>query len=308
MSRRLYATLGMWPEADEVSIRRAFKNLCARYALEENPAIANAPELLEEVREAYAVLSHPERRALYDEFGDRSLKKGFDPERERARLEREKAEQARRTKAALVNPTAVQRRDPENPGHDWDLNVAIGPWHARYGGLLVIPVTRPVTCTRCDGSGRRDAPCRTCAGARQVRGKKVEACGACNGLGLTGARYWCGRCDGTGRKRAKLCRRCDGGGEVVHRSECKQCGAKGLRVTFFDQGCGDCGQTGLDACRRCRGNTKVQKAMNFKFYVPRGVSPEVAYRYAGAGFSSHEGAATDLFVRFTVLARAPRRR
>lgn len=313
--RRLYSTLGIPVDADEISIRRASKKLTALYVSGEERENPRAAEIVQEIRAAMKVLSDPERRAIYDEFGDASLKKGFSPTAARAAIEKERLEAARRVRAAMLAPTAVARREaaPEQSAaggatrRDWDIHVAIGPRLARSGGAFRLPVTRPVMCPRCEGSGRRDAVCPSCKGERKVVAQRIESCVPCHGVGLTGEQVRCKGCKGTGRRKRSKCRRCDAAGVMVQRYECGACGGRGLKLTRFEQACANCRSTGLASCKRCDGATTIEKTALFRLMVPSRTEQEQVYRYAGAGFSNYEGAPTDLYVRFTILAKAPRR-
>lgn len=74
--RDFYEVLGVTRTAEHETIRRAYRRLARQYHPDLNPAAA---EQFKEISAAYDVLSDPARRAMYDEFGDVSLKPGFDP-------------------------------------------------------------------------------------------------------------------------------------------------------------------------------------------------------------------------------------
>jgi curved DNA-binding protein len=82
--RDLYAVLEVDRKADADAIRKAYRQLARKYHPDHNPGDKAAEERFKEVSEANAVLSDPEKRALYDEFGDVSLEAGFNPEAVRA--------------------------------------------------------------------------------------------------------------------------------------------------------------------------------------------------------------------------------
>ncbi len=304
MGRRdLYAGLEVDVDVDDVSLRRAYKRLISQYDPDTNPGDSRALERFERVRAAYEVLKDHDRRALYDEFGEASLAAGFDPDTAREEIAREQAAAQRRAKAALVMPTALQFQDGRP---DWQLRLSIGPRLARAGGLLRLPVTRPEPCPRCSGSGRRRAPCKSCKGTRELAGQRVELCEPCRGVGLLAEQHDCKSCRGTGVRRQR-CKSCQGAGRVVRRSDCPSCHGRGLLVTPFVEPCPDCRASGLAPCGRCEGSGQVPKARRLSLRVPKGVAPDLEYRYAGAGFSSRGGVPTDLYVRFVLLAKAPRR-
>lgn len=83
MARDLYAVLGVPRDADEDTIKKAFRKLAMKYHPDKNPGKANEQKF-KEINQAHEVLSDKEKRALYDEFGEESLSQGFDAERARA--------------------------------------------------------------------------------------------------------------------------------------------------------------------------------------------------------------------------------
>jgi len=79
----LYGMLGVSRDADEDAIRKAYRQLARRYHPDVNPGDEEAEESFKAISEAYAVLSDPERRRNYDEFGEISLEGGFDADKAR---------------------------------------------------------------------------------------------------------------------------------------------------------------------------------------------------------------------------------
>src|SRR5512136_2202947 len=64
-----YEVLGVPRDADEKAIRRAYHKLARKLHPDVNPGDATAEARFREVAEAYEVLSDPEKRAKYDQFG-----------------------------------------------------------------------------------------------------------------------------------------------------------------------------------------------------------------------------------------------
>jgi len=80
----LYAVLGVARDADADAIRTAYRQLARKFHPDLNAGDKKAEDRFKEVSHAYDVLSDPEKRARYDEFGDISLEAGFDAEAARA--------------------------------------------------------------------------------------------------------------------------------------------------------------------------------------------------------------------------------
>jgi DnaJ-class molecular chaperone len=75
-----YVLLGVARDADERTIKSAFRRLARQYHPDLNPGDAQAHARFIEVSEAFEVLSDAARRARYDEFGHVGLEDGFDVE------------------------------------------------------------------------------------------------------------------------------------------------------------------------------------------------------------------------------------
>lgn len=91
----LYEILGVAPDAELRAIKSAFRRKARTHHPDLNPDDARAKERFIEIAAAFEVLSDPERRDLYDEFGMASLQEDFDPERARWARDRRRSEQAR---------------------------------------------------------------------------------------------------------------------------------------------------------------------------------------------------------------------
>lgn len=93
--RDYYKILGVEKSAPLEEIRKAYRKLARTYHPDINPGNKEAENKFKDISVAYDVLSDPEKRKLYDEFGEAGLASGFDAEQ--ARSYRQWQEQAARS-------------------------------------------------------------------------------------------------------------------------------------------------------------------------------------------------------------------
>ena len=74
--RDYYEVLGVDKNADEAAIKKAYRVLAKKYHPDMNPGDAEAEKKFKEASEAYAVLSDPEKRHQYDQFGHAAFEGG----------------------------------------------------------------------------------------------------------------------------------------------------------------------------------------------------------------------------------------
>jgi molecular chaperone DnaJ len=67
--RDYYEVLGISKGASEADIKKAYRQMAIKYHPDKNPDDASAEEKFKEAAEAYEVLSNPEKKARYDQFG-----------------------------------------------------------------------------------------------------------------------------------------------------------------------------------------------------------------------------------------------
>jgi molecular chaperone DnaJ len=203
--RDLYELLGVPRDADDATIKKAFRRL----ARELHPDVSDAPDAetrFRETAEAYEVLSNSETRALYDRYGHAGLRSGgFTPTHfdmgglgdlfatffgEDLFGGRTRRAQRGADVAAEIEVTLVEAARGTTVTVPYEAAVPC----ATCGGDGVEPGTQPVGCPRCGGSGRLQQVSRSVFG-EFVR---TQACPDCRGTGQI-VEHPCGVCRGAGR-------------------------------------------------------------------------------------------------------------
>ena len=69
--RDYYEVLGLGREASEGDIKKAYRRLAMKHHPDRNPSNTDAEGNFKEAKEAYEILSDPDKRAAYDRFGQR---------------------------------------------------------------------------------------------------------------------------------------------------------------------------------------------------------------------------------------------
>ncbi len=203
--RDYYEVLGVSHEAVEQEIKSAYRKRALKFHPDKNPGDKSAEEKFKEAAEAYSVLSDPEKRARYDQYGHSGLQggfTGFDP-------------------ATFGDFGDIlgeffgfgdmfggRRRGggPER-GSDLRYDLKISFREAAFGLKSKIKIPRQDTCGSCEGrgsaKGKSPVSCPACHGAGQVRYQQgffsiSRTCGQCNGIGKI-IRDPCETCHGKGR-------------------------------------------------------------------------------------------------------------
>ncbi len=75
-----YQVLGLKKGASNEEIKKAYRKLAVKYHPDKNPGDKEAEEKFKEINEAYAVLSDPQKKAQYDQFGSTDFHRRFSQE------------------------------------------------------------------------------------------------------------------------------------------------------------------------------------------------------------------------------------
>jgi len=202
--RDYYEVLGLSKGASEEEIKKAYRQLAKKYHPDLNPGDKEAEARFKEINEAYQVLSNPETRAQYDQFGHAGPTghgfEGFD------------------FGSGLddifdmffggFGGTRSRRSKGPVRGSDLRYDLTITFEEAAFGTKKEIEVVRMESCTECKGTGAKKpgdvTTCPVCKGTGEIQQAQNTAFGR-----FVNVRT-CDRCGGEGTIISDPCPKCHG--------------------------------------------------------------------------------------------------
>ena len=265
--RDYYEVLGVSKTATDEEIKKAYRKLALKYHPDYNPGDKTAEEKFKEINEAHEVLSDPEKRKRYDQFGFA----GVDPNYA--------ASQGAGAGGFGGGFGGVDlgdifgdifgggfggfaggstRANPNAPrkGQDIRVRITLTFDEAVHGCKKNITITRQQTCTECNGTGA--AP-----------GTSPEVCPDCNGRGYT-----------IQQQRTPF-------GVMQSQQPCTRCGGKGKLIKT--------------PCKVCHGSGRVATKKTLEVNIPMGIDDDQSFALRGMGDAgANGGPAGDVIVMVTV--------
>jgi molecular chaperone DnaJ len=210
-----YEILGLTRSSSEEEIKKAYRKLAMDLHPDRNPGNSKAEEKFKEAAEAYEVLSNPEKRRIYDQYGHAGLRGGG-----RGFADFDLSDALRTFMEGFGNfgdffgmgQGRSSRRGPSS-GSDLQIRLKLTLEEIAAGVEKSLRVKRLVTCDNCGGAGVEKGSstktCVTCQGNGEVRQVSrsifgqfvnITTCPTCHGEGqiITNP---CGKCKGDGRVR-----------------------------------------------------------------------------------------------------------
>ncbi|WP_022851647.1 molecular chaperone DnaJ [Limisalsivibrio acetivorans] len=211
MSKDYYEILGVNKNASDAEIKKAYRKLAMQYHPDRNPGDEEAENKFREMSEAYEVLSDPQKRAQFDQYGRVFDNNGFGGGGGASGAGGYDAETIFEEFFGDVFGdffgSAGRSRSRKRPtrGSDIKLTQEIEFEEAVFGTNVEVSVPRVVNCHRCGGTGAEPdgmETCDRCGGAGTIQNRQ----------GFFAISQTCPTCSGTGQKIKDVCRECRGDG------------------------------------------------------------------------------------------------
>ncbi len=219
--RDYYEVLGVDKGADDATIKKAYRQLAKKYHPDMNPGDKEAEKKFKEASEAYAVLSDPDKRRQYDQFGHSAFEGGgagggfggFD------------------FSGADFSDIfgdifgdffgggsrGGARNNGPMKGANLRTSVRISFEQAVFGVEKELDLNLKDTCKTCNGSGAKPGTspetCRKCGGRGQVVTQHSTPFGTIRNSQV------CPDCGGTGKTIKEKCPDCHGSGYISSRKK-----------------------------------------------------------------------------------------
>ena len=267
--RDYYEVLGVGKNATDAEIKSAYRKLAKKYHPDLNPGDKEAEEKFKEVNEANDVLSDPEKRKRYDQFGFA----GVDPNYGAGQGGYGGGFGGGFGGAGGVDLGDIfgdlfgggfggfggsSRANPNAPrkGHDIQASVILTFEEAAHGCTKKVTLNRQQTCPDCNGSG-----CEP--------GSSPETCTQCNGRGYV-----------VTQQRTPF-------GVMQSQQPCPHCGGRGTIIK--------------NPCKTCRGTGKTSARKTLEVKIPAGIDDDQNIALRGQGDAgTNGGPAGDVIVHVTV--------
>ena len=271
--RDYYEVLGIGKNATDAEIKSAYRKLAKKYHPDLNPGDKEAEEKFKEVNEANDVLSDPQKRQRYDQFGFA----GVDPN------------YAAATGggaggfgggfggvdlgdifgdifgggfgggfSGFGGGSSTRTANAPRKGHDIQASVILTFEEAAHGCSKKITINRQDTCPDCGGTGA-------------AKGTSPETCPDCGGRGYV-----------VTQQRTPF-------GVMQSQQPCSHCGGRGTIIR--------------NPCKTCRGTGKTAARKSLEINIPAGIDDDQNIALRGQGDAgSNGGPAGDVIVHVTVKA------
>ena len=267
--RDYYEVLGIGKNATDAEIKSAYRKIAKKYNPDLNPGDKTAEEKFKEVNEANDVLSDPEKRKRYDQFGFA----GVDPNYGAGQGGYGGGFGGGFGGAGGVDLGDIfgdlfgggfggfggsSRANPNAPrkGHDIQASVILTFEEAAHGCTKKVTLNRQQTCPDCNGSG-----CEP--------GSSPETCTQCNGRGYV-----------VTQQRTPF-------GVMQSQQPCPHCGGRGTIIK--------------NPCKTCRGTGKTSARKTLEVKIPAGIDDDQNIALRGQGDAgTNGGPAGDVIVHVTV--------
>ncbi|MBR2428266.1 MAG: molecular chaperone DnaJ [Lentisphaeria bacterium] len=266
MAKDYYEVLGVGKTASADEIKKAYRKLAVKYHPDKNPDDAAAGEKFKEISRAYEVLSDPQKRSQYDQFGSDMFERasagggggpgggfgggfgGFsDPRDLFSQIFGNAGGGGGFSFEDMLGGGRRTRRNTK--GSDLRFELEIDFIDAVLGADKKIRITKSDLCSRCHGSGSEPGS-----------GKKT-----------------CPTCGGSGQAASSM------GGFFQTMAACPTCHGSGQVIS--------------NPCRSCHGTGKVRVEKELQIHIPPGVDNGSRLRVAGEGEAGTNGSpAGDLYV------------
>ncbi|MBN1900654.1 molecular chaperone DnaJ [Candidatus Sumerlaeota bacterium] len=218
MSKRdYYEILGVSRDADINAIKKAYRQLALKYHPDRNPNNKESEEQFKEACEAYEILTNPEKRSLYDQYGHEGVRGAFS----RGGFTWNDFTHFGDFDdifgdflGSFFNMGRNSRREV-NRGRDLRIHYTLTLEEAFTGKVDDISLKRPEPCPECKGTGAS-------------KGSEIKTCSRCGGRGqirviqgFFSLTTTCDRCGGTGKIIENPCKACHGEGRILQKVDLK---------------------------------------------------------------------------------------
>ena len=271
--RDYYEVLGIGKNATDAEIKSAYRKLAKKYHPDLNPGDKEAEEKFKEVNEANDVLSDPQKRQRYDQFGFA----GVDPNYAAANGGGAGGFGGGFGGVDLGDifgdifgggfgggfsgfggGSSTRTANAPRKGHDIQASVILTFEEAAHGCSKKITINRQDTCPDCGGTGA-------------AKGTSPEPCPDCGGRGYV-----------VTQQRTPF-------GVMQSQQPCSHCGGRGTIIR--------------NPCKTCRGTGKTAARKSLEINIPAGIDDDQNIALRGQGDAgSNGGPAGDVIVHVTVKA------
>ncbi len=271
--RDYYEVLGIGKNATDAEIKSAYRKLAKKYHPDLNPGDKEAEEKFKEVNEANDVLSDPQKRQRYDQFGFA----GVDPNYAAANGGGAGGFGGGFGGVDLGDifgdifgggfgggfsgfggGSSTRTANVPRKGHDIQASVILTFEEAAHGCSKKITINRQDTCPDCGGTGA-------------AKGTSPETCPDCGGRGYV-----------VTQQRTPF-------GVMQSQQPCSHCGGRGTIIR--------------NPCKTCRGTGKTAARKSLEINIPAGIDDDQNIALRGQGDAgSNGGPAGDVIVHVTVKA------